>query len=187
MSAEGTSTERAGGTASGAAPGDPGGLVELFDATVDEVHRYLRARCGSRELAEDLTASTYARAALAATRPDPPELTIGWLIVVARNLLVDHWRRDAVAERSLAVVAGGEPDGHDPWDGVLDRARARAVLASLPGDQRAALVLRHVDDLDVASCAEALGRGVRSTERLLARAGRAFRAAYETTGGDDDG
>ena len=182
MSVEGTSATPAGG-----ATGDGAGLVELFDATVDEVHRYLHARCGSRELAEDLTASTYARAALAVTRPDPPELTIGWLIVVARNLLTDHWRRAAVAERSLALVAGAEADGHDPWDGVLDRARARAVLAALPGDQRTALVLRHVDDLDVASCADALGRGVRATERLLARAGRAFREAYETTGGDGGG
>ena len=42
-------------------------LLDLYDDALPEVYGYLLARCGSRPLAEDLTAETFL-AAVAATR-----------------------------------------------------------------------------------------------------------------------
>jgi RNA polymerase sigma-70 factor (ECF subfamily) len=58
------------------------------------------------------------------------------------------------------------------------------VLARLAPQHRAALVLRHVDDLPVPQVAAALGRTVHATEALLSRARTAFRRAYEEVGHD---
>lgn len=62
-------------------------------------------------------------------------------------------RRDVVTDPADRV-------GHDATD----------AMRSLPAEQRAAMVLRYVDDLPVAEVARQLGRSVHATESLLARA-----------------
>ncbi|MEM8708625.1 MAG: sigma-70 family RNA polymerase sigma factor [Actinomycetota bacterium] len=166
--------------------GEPVRLSDLYDEAVVEVHRYLRARCGSDTLAEELTSATFVQAALEVAKGAVPNLSTGWLVTVARNKLIDHWRREAMAERKLVLLDGGRIDTVDPWDEVLDEARAHQVLHRLAPDHRAALTLRYLDDLGVPECAEQLGRTVHATESLLARARNAFRTAYEQTGGHDD-
>ncbi|MEM8708084.1 MAG: RNA polymerase sigma factor [Actinomycetota bacterium] len=174
-----------------AAQNAPGGdevvrLSDLYDDAVVEVYRYLRARCGSDPLAEELTSATFVRAALEVATGSATPVSIPWLIAVARNKLIDHWRRESMAERKLVLLDGGRIDTVDPWDAVLDETRAEQVLQELVPDHRAALTLRYLDDLSVPECADELGRSVHATESLLARARNAFRTAYEQTGGHDD-
>ena len=161
----------------------PSRLSEIYDDALPKVYSYLRARCGSVELAEELTSATFVQAALEWSKGRPIEISIGWLITVARNKLIDHWRHLAVVDRSLTLLEGGAVDSVDPWDAVLDQARAQDVLAELAPHDRGVLTLRYLDDLSVRRCADLLGRTVHSTESLLVRARTAFRDAYELTGG----
>lgn len=160
-------------------------LSELYDVAVAEVFAYLRPRCGSVELAEDLTSQTFLSAAGAARRPDT-DVTTPWLITVARHKLVDHWRRMAVVDRATAVLDDGGDHTVEPWNAVLDQQRAADVLASLSPRHRSVLTLRYLDDLPVSDCAAHLDLSEHATESLLARARRAFRTTYEQTGGHDD-
>jgi RNA polymerase sigma-70 factor (ECF subfamily) len=108
-----------------------------------------------------------------------PDLTVAWLVGVARHKLVDHWRRQAREERQLRAVEETVAPWEDPWDAKLDAVRAHAVLESLGPHHRGALVLRYLDGLSVPEVAEALGRTVHATEALLVRARAAFRRVYE--------
>lgn len=163
----------------GAALAQPDDLLALYDDAVTEIYRYVRRRCGSDALAEDLTSETFLAAAHAVGRGAVPELTIAWLISVARNKLVDHWRR---AERELRKMALVEiEDDDDPWDAQIDAVVAHETLNRLAPPHRAALTLRYLDDLPVAEIAACLDRTVGATEVLLVRARRAFREAYETS------
>ncbi|WP_038551427.1 RNA polymerase sigma factor [Nocardia nova] len=153
------------------------GLLELYDRALPHVYGYLLARCGERQLAEDLTAETFLAAVDAVRKPGAPELSVAWLIGVARHKLADHWRRAEREQRGLRVL-GGEPDRDDPWDVEIDAIRARDVLAELAPQHRAALTLRHMDGLPVPEVADQLGRTVHATEALLVRARNAFRRAY---------
>ena len=160
-------------------------LLDLYDRALPQVYGYLRARCGSTSLAEDLTSETFL-AAVTAVQRGTAELSTGWLVTVARRRLVDHWRRSAREERKLEL-AGSEPDqAEEPWDEQLDATRAGTVLAELGAHHRAALTLRYVDALSVPEVAEHLGRTVHATEALLVRARSAFRRAYGERRGDDD-
>jgi RNA polymerase sigma-70 factor (ECF subfamily) len=67
---------------------------------------------------------------------------------------------------------------------VLSAARARALLAALPDQERWALSLQVVDELTVAEVAELLGRSLEATTSLLARARRRLRAVVEGDNGD---
>jgi RNA polymerase sigma-70 factor (ECF subfamily) len=140
------------------------------------VYGYLLPRCGSVADAEDLTAETFTAAVAALARPDPPAVTVPWLIGVARHKLVDHWRRGERERRGLAAVGPDQPD--DPWEDLLDTSAAYSALARLPGPQRAALALRYLDGLPVGEIADQLNRTLRGTETLLARARAALRRIY---------
>lgn len=166
--------------------GEPTRLSQLYDEALPEVYNYLRSRCGSTALAEELTSATFVQAALACSRDEHVSLSIGWLITVARHKLIDHWRHQAVVDRSIVLLEGGRVELVDPWVEVLDQARAAEVLHAIPPHYRGVLTLRYLDDLSVPECAEILDRTVHSTESLLARARNAFRAAYEKSGGHDD-
>lgn len=152
-------------------------LLELYDEALPSVHGYLLRRCGSAPLAEDLTSETFLAAVDALRRDRVPDLTTAWLIGVARNKLVDHWRRQEREERRLAVM---EAEPHDDrWEVDLDALVAHDALAALGPHHRSALTLRYLDGLPVPEVAAHLDRTVGATEVLLVRARRAFRSAYE--------
>ena len=81
-------------------------LLEIYDDAVGEVFTYLRARCGNRAVAEDLTADTFLAAVGQIRSGRVDRVTIAWLIGIARHKLVDEWRRTARRPRT-------EPIDHD--------------------------------------------------------------------------
>lgn len=169
-----------------AATRDPGpAFLDFYDDALPHVYGYLSARCGSRSLAEDLTADTFLAAVDAVRRPDPPALSLPWIVGVARHKLVDHWRRQARSERRLQALGAMGSGPADPWDAELEAVRVRQVLEGLGAQHRAALTLRYLDGLPVPEVAALLGRTVHATEALLVRARTAFRRSYAGEEGRD--
>ena len=156
-------------------------LVALYDSALPEVYGYLASRCGSVAVAEELTSDTFLAAVEAVKRDRVPDLTVAWLIGVARHKVVDHWRRREREDR-LTRASGADPTraaGPDEWDVRLDAIVAHQALGALGAHHRSALTLRYLDGLPVREVADHLGRTVGATEVLLVRARAAFRARYE--------
>lgn len=152
----------------------------MYERALPQVYGYLSSRTSSATVAEDLTSETFLAAADAVNRNSVPDLTVAWLITVARNKLVDHWRREERDERRKFQLLESPIDEADD-DGAeerFERARVRAVLDELGAYHCAALTLRYLDGLSVPEVADHLGRTVHATEALLVRARRAFRACY---------
>jgi RNA polymerase sigma-70 factor (ECF subfamily) len=161
-------------------------LLDLYDAALPQVYGYLLHRCEGREVAEDLTAETFLAAVDAVRRTDPPAVAMPWIIGVARHKLVDHWRRQARAERNLRAVAADIPTEDDPWEAHLEAVAAHDVLDRLLPQHRMVLSLRYLDGLPVPEIASVIDRSVHATEGLLVRARSAFRRDYcEREDGDE--
>lgn len=141
------------------------GFAELFAAHRALVFTTALRLSGRWADAEDLTAEAFLRAyralsgydrdRIAALRPRP------WLVTILMNI----WRNCARAKsRKPPPDLREQPvETPDPGEGVEDAATRRetgdelqALLALLPDEQRAAVVLRHVVDLPVAEIATAL-------------------------------
>ena len=142
-------------------------LLGLYDTALPEVYGYLASRCGSASVAEDLTSETFLAAVDAVKRHDAcRELTVAWLIGVARNKLVDHWRRRERESKVLQAV-GDDPDGR--CRGAVGRAARRADRARDPGlarpHHRSALTLRYLDGLPVREVATCIWDGPRAPPR----------------------
>jgi RNA polymerase sigma-70 factor, ECF subfamily len=165
-------------SSSQAQPADQGAqLLAMYDRALPQVYGYLRTRSGNEAVAEDLTAETFLAAVQAIDRRALPQLTVAWLIGVARHKLVDHWRRVAREERNLRLLPD-ETEVPDGLDERFERARTHDVLEELGAHHRVALTLRYIDGLSVPEVAHHLDRTVHATEALLVRARNAFRVAY---------
>jgi RNA polymerase sigma-70 factor (ECF subfamily) len=150
-------------------------FVALYDRSLTDVYSYLYSRLRDRGLAEDMTQDVFLAGARRAADGKPVELP--WLIAVARNKLVDHWRSISRRERRLRLIRS-DAEAEAPALDSLDGTRAADTLEGLNPTYRLALVLRHVDGLPVPEVATHLGRSVAATEQILSRARTAFRKEY---------
>ncbi len=155
----------------------------FYDDAVPQVYGYLVRRTG-KSAAEDLTQEVFVTAARTFASGDRHKVTVPWLMTVAKSRLIDFHRAEGRRRRNLELAwsARGETTARSAEDASAASVLAPAVEAALDAlsdAQRTALVLHHLDDLSVAEVAGRMGKSVRATESLLARARRTFRAAFE--------
>ena len=147
----------------------PDELIVVYRETVNQLYEFASRRAGgSRELAEDVTQETYLRATRAWSKSGLPDCPLAWLQTVARNLLLNHYRRR-------------QPERLDSTDldSVLDstasdgREAAALVcwgLARLKARHARLLEAFYLDDRPVRSIAEDFGVSQRAIEGRLRRA-----------------
>jgi RNA polymerase sigma-70 factor, ECF subfamily len=163
-------------------------FAAAYDEHVWGVYGFFGYRVATREEAEDLTQLTFERALKAWARFDPHRASVRtWLLAIARNLLVDHYRREGAAETEsvdeqdaelgrLGSVPGPESDlGLDP---DLERA-----LAGLSDREREVIALRFGAELNGPEIAELTGLTLSNVQQIISRALRRLRRALkpETT------
>lgn len=164
-------------------PGDSGARGALATCYRDHqamVHGVAYARCGDASLAEEIAAQTFEDAARLFARGRGADVTAGWLTVVTKRRLVDHWRHLAARSRAVERLAGARPMQVEPASTSVDSDVAVA-LDALPARQRTVLTLRYLDDWGLDEIAEGLGISYRATESLLARARHSFASALDSS------
>ena len=68
---------------------------ELYDRHRPQIFRFAWSRLGHRQLAEDVTAEVFARMVKSIGDYQVLDLPFqAWLYRIARNLIIDHYRRD---------------------------------------------------------------------------------------------
>ena len=110
-------------------------MAAIYRRALPQVYGYLLPRCGSTVLAEDLTAETFmaAVAAVKRGRVGAAEVTVAWLVTVARHKLADHWRRTAREQRGLAaMIAELRSKGARLRTGIITGVAVRQVLLHDP-------------------------------------------------------
>jgi len=150
---------------------------------VHALQSYFRRRVFDAETAFDLTAETFAAALRAVPRYEPrPEPARAWLFGIARNMLAEARRRGHVEDRARRALAM-EPIVLDEADvatlELLAETPAVEAMASLPDDQRAALLARHVDGEPYAQIAERLACSQSVVRQRVSRGLRTLRTRLE--------
>jgi RNA polymerase sigma-70 factor (ECF subfamily) len=158
-----------------AAQRDRAAFAPLYERYVDQIFAYANTLTRNRELAEDVTAATFAKAIEDLPRFEWRGVPYSaWLYRVAANLVARQARRPAWVDL----------DTHQPVDDaspehiVEQRAReaeVRAAVAALPDDQRQAVLLRFGGDLRNREIAEIMERSEGAVKLLTFRAMTALR------------
>jgi len=155
----------------------------VYDDHVWQVYGFFAYRLSARADAEDLTQQTFERALKAWERYDASRASVStWLLVIARNLLVDHLRADrASRQRPLDELDGD----HAALAGALDRPDMglepglERALAALGDGQRELIALRFGGELNGPEIAELTGLSLANVQQILSRSLRRMRAIRE--------
>jgi len=164
------------------------GTERLFERMVhehrDRVFALGFALTGNRHDAEEVAQDTFLRAYRALVTYPPDRIRElkqkAWLHRIALNVVRNRVR--GIRPR-LVELNGSEPDhARGPEDGALLKMEMDALaarVAALPARYRAAVVLRHVQELSYEEAADALGQPVGTVKANVHRGLKLLR-------GDDD-
>ena len=163
--------------------GDP--FRSFYDRALPEVYGYLRARLSDPMRAEDVTQEVFMALVRQWPLPANIEDEVRFAVGIARHKLVDEYRRQDQQVKRRQRYASQHIESAAWRTTAAAEVRVHWALAGVPASQRAALILRHVDDLPVKEVARILGKSVRATESLLARGNRTLRKAFSKVAGTD--
>lgn len=146
------------------------------------LRRFAVGLTGSLEAARELVQATLARAVEHLAALDGSERVDAWLFRVAYRLWIDGERRARI-RRTVALdaeLAGRLGDGGRVLEARTLLADVCRLMARLPEEQRAALLLVAVEGLPYAAAARVLGVPQGTVATRVARARQALKAALES-------
>ncbi len=160
------------------ASGDETAFETIYLETVDRVYAYVRGQCRNDASAEDIVANVYLKAwKSAATYRHGSNNYQRWLFTIARNALIDHWRRN----REVSPFDDlNFPDiASDASESAVeeDYSMVSEALNRLNAEQREVVVLRFFNELSHAEIAQILGKREGAVRAQLLRALRQMRKA----------
>jgi RNA polymerase sigma-70 factor (ECF subfamily) len=154
-------------------------LDALFRAHHAEIVRYLSARLGSRQEADDLAGEVF----LAAVGSVPRlrwqgRPVLAWLYRVAGNMAADRVRQRA----QEVPTAAPPPEVVAPAGSFVERDALARAMRRLPADQALAVHLRLVEDYSFADVGRLMGRSPAACQMLVLRAARSLQASLREEG-----
>lgn len=150
----------------------------LYEKNHNAVYRYLFFRTGDKRTAEDLTADVFVRMLQGVRNFKGPHGAFRpWLLRIARNLSIDHLRRN--------VHRTAEPLQTEPLDrqtgpeaSLIKQVNAEILhqaVSQLKEEQKEVILLRFVQELTLQETAEMLGKSQDSIKALQRRGLEALR------------
>ena len=148
-------------------PSEPDAFADFYEEYAERVLRFFARRVAQPDVAFDLASETFAVALERCRqfRGSTPEEEQGWLFAIARSQLSHFWRRGAVEHAALTRLGIPviTPDAEDleRIEALADletvRGEVAAALGALSGEQREAVQMRVVGEMDYADIADRVG------------------------------
>lgn len=185
-----SAADRERGLVARACLGDSDAFAALYESYVDRVYRYLCSRVLRNDLAEELTAQAFLKSweAIRGYRPGAAPFA-AWLFRIARNVLIDHLRR----EKESVPLELLEPILEDASANVealaaraLEVDRLRGALGKLTEDQLQVLTLKFLADLPTQEVAQVLGKRAGTVRALQMRGLKTLARLLEAEAGSRD-
>lgn len=157
--------------------GDPAAFDGLYLLFADRVFRYLLARIGEPDLADDITAQVFLRLiekihTYRISERDNVAIFSAWLYRLAHNKMVDvlrsHKRSQELPLEHAAYVVSS--DSMEAVEGYLDFQQILNTLRVLNDQQREVIVLRFVEELSIAETAQIMQKSEGAVKALQHRA-----------------
>ena len=160
-------------------PGPAGDLAfrTLVRRHQDGVVRTLYHLLGSLDEAHDVAQDAFVKAYTSLDSYRGPDRFGAWLRRIATRLAFNR-RRDRTTRRRHEDTAPGPLASPSPFRAVAAKEVVDEVLGRLPYPYREILVLRYVDELELAELADTLDLGLSAVKMRLLRARTKFQEAF---------
>jgi len=161
---------------------EPARFAVLFERHVDVIHRYLSFRVGP-DIAEDLTAETFARAFAGRRRYQVDRGSVkAWLLGIATNLVRENHREEQRRIKAFALSNEDLRRSTDSAQQVAERLRLAVALASVKPELRSVVLLIGIGGLSYEETAAALRIPIGTVRSRYSRARTQLVASLADTG-----
>jgi RNA polymerase sigma-70 factor (ECF subfamily) len=166
---------------------DKEAFVKAYDLYVDQLHRFIYFKVGSREEAEDLCSAVFLKTwnyILESGLKDHKTLK-ALLYKIARNLIIDHYRKNKDKETISLDGDSGIQIIDDQQSSVkimelkTDLIVLETKLPELKDEYREVIILRFVNELSIKEIAEILDKPKGNIRVLIFRALKALKELLE--------
>lgn len=151
----------------------------IYDVYAPKLYAFIYHKVHHRETAQDLLADTFMRALQAIPRYDADRGgAAAWLYAIARNLVIDHYRRSR--PQTNVEDAWDLASGDDPAENADFRMKIEAVrehLQHLSATERDIVLMRVWQELSYAEIAAALGKSEDACKVSFSRSLKKLQAA----------
>lgn len=139
-------------------PRDPKLAFEaLFAEYSDTIYRLCLYKTSDQNTAADLTQETFLRLWKVMGGENRVEKPKQYLYQIARNLIIDHYKKMKPLSLDTLQDEGFDPKSEDPQPGLpTEIALLRNAIESLEDDYREVVYLRFVEDLEIMEIASLL-------------------------------
>lgn len=140
--------------------GEAEAFGQLYDYYFPKIFRFILVRVGRREEAEDLSHQTFLKVWQNLKNYRDRGLPFGgWLYRIARNAIVDYYRR---SKTSVSIDSAPDIPEHsrteEKMDASLELERTIEAIDGLKPAEQEIVLLRFVEELSVAETAEITGK-----------------------------
>jgi RNA polymerase sigma-70 factor, ECF subfamily len=147
------------------------GLAEIFDRYYEPLYRYAYVHLRDHHAAEDIAAAVFHKLLDSVQKGHMPVTPRAWLYQVARNLIIDHTRRQRHRDHApLTDTLAAPANVESTVEALLRAERAHEALLRLNERQRDVIILRFLQGLDVSEVAAILNVSVGAVKTLQHRA-----------------
>jgi RNA polymerase sigma factor (sigma-70 family) len=163
---------------SAAQQGDAGAIETLVSGSHAHVRRFAHTLCATPEDAEEATQEALIVLFRKVGTLRGAAALGSWMFQIVRNECI---RRAKLVLRKPAPSGGVEPSAEDAAMARLEMERVVEVIAGLPAEQRAVLVLRDIQGRSGAATAKALGLSRAAMKSRLHRGRETVRSELSTS------
>lgn len=155
----------------------------LYDSYHQDVFQFLIYLVKNRQTAEDLVQEVYVRVLRAYSSFEGKSSEKTWLFSIAKNIAIDHFRKQAVRKKRLFESFDWETmqlasSDMQPEDLVQLSDEMKSLLVALDectGDQKMVIIMRYFQELSIAETAEILSWSEGKVKTTQHRAIKALR------------
>jgi RNA polymerase sigma-70 factor (ECF subfamily) len=145
----------------------------LYSNYLTPLYRYFVVRTSDRALSEDLAHTVFIKAWEHSEKLNDPEKTLPWLFAIARNTLIDYWRKKKevlVDDIGLMEEKGGVENIEDAHEYKIKIKKIWDALQKITEDQREILTLKFFEGMTNEEICLTLGKSAVAVRALQYRA-----------------
>jgi RNA polymerase sigma-70 factor (ECF subfamily) len=147
----------------------------VYESELSRIYNYFLYKVGNRELAQDLTTTTFERAWKARGKYNAIIASPStWLLGISRNILREHFRRNKAVENKIELIQDNEQlpspvDVEQSFQEQQDKVLLQSFLLELPEREHDLVALKYGAGLSNREIAKATGLSESNVGSILHR------------------
>ncbi|NLZ74443.1 RNA polymerase sigma factor [Candidatus Falkowbacteria bacterium] len=167
---------------------DKEAFIEAYDENVDDIHRFVYFKIGSKEEANDLTSMIFLKTwnHIQTNSLEDSKTLRALLYKIARNTIIDYYRETSNKitaslddEDNKIEVIDEKIDPQTRIDQEADLERIKSKLPLLKEEYREVIIMRFINDLTLEEIADISGKKIGNIRVLIHRALSALKTLVE--------